>query len=264
MLKKIIAIGGGENGRVLEDGTKTAYETESIDREIIRLVGKKHPNYLFVAHAMCFSTKIQESYYKTMEKIYGDKFGCKCRWLSSEDLFNRGMVEKLVTWADIIYEGGGDTALMIDIWKKSGFDNILKRAWESGKVICGISAGAVCWFNYCNSDSDNGFEIVECLNWIDIFMTPHCDEDGRYESTKEQLRITGKIGIMLSNCSAIEIIDNRFRIMTSSGYNRGFKKGYAIKCYWKNGKYFEQEIQTNKYLHINNLFSLDIDNESIS
>ena len=37
MQKKIIAIGGGENGRFLEDGSKTEYETKIIDEEIIRL-----------------------------------------------------------------------------------------------------------------------------------------------------------------------------------------------------------------------------------
>ena len=38
MIKKIVAIGGGENGRFLEDGTQTLYETETIDEEIIKMV----------------------------------------------------------------------------------------------------------------------------------------------------------------------------------------------------------------------------------
>lgn len=48
MIKKIVAIGGGENGRFLEDGTQTLYETETIDEEIIKLTGKEHPNYLLL------------------------------------------------------------------------------------------------------------------------------------------------------------------------------------------------------------------------
>ena len=74
-MKKIVAIGGGENGRFLEDGSQTMYETEIMDEEIIKLTNKKNPNYLFLAHAMCFSDKIQDSYYETMKKIYGDKYG---------------------------------------------------------------------------------------------------------------------------------------------------------------------------------------------
>ena len=80
-MKKIVAIGGGENGRFLEDGSQTMYETEIMDEEIIKLTNKKNPNYLFLAHAMCFSDKIQDSYYETMKKIYGDKYGCSCKCL---------------------------------------------------------------------------------------------------------------------------------------------------------------------------------------
>ena len=32
MIKKIVAIGGGENGRFLENGTRTLYETEIMDK----------------------------------------------------------------------------------------------------------------------------------------------------------------------------------------------------------------------------------------
>lgn len=260
MKKKIIAIGGGENGRFLEDGSKTEYETKVIDEEIIRLTGKLNPNYLFIAHAMCFSKEIQESYYKTMKKIYGDKYGCNCRFLSSNDLYNTNLVKEIIDWADIIYEGGGDTAAMVELWKKTGFDIILKEAWHNGKVICGISAGAVCWFNSCNSDSDEShFESVECLNWFDIFITPHCDENGRYESTKEQLRENKKIGLMLSNCSAVEIVDDKYKIICTDVNNRNFKKSYILKCYWRDDKYCEEKLKENsEYKSLNELFSKNI------
>ena len=39
-MKKIVAIGGGENGRFLEDGSQTMYETEIMDEEIIKLINK--------------------------------------------------------------------------------------------------------------------------------------------------------------------------------------------------------------------------------
>lgn len=43
--KKIVAIGGGENGRLKSDGTRLPYELEKQDREIIRLTGKENPNF---------------------------------------------------------------------------------------------------------------------------------------------------------------------------------------------------------------------------
>lgn len=259
MSRKIVAIGGGENGRFLEDGSQTLYETEPMDKEIIRLTNKSTPNYLFLGHAMCFSKEIQDSYYETMRKIYCDKFGCNCRHLSADDLYNDELVKELVDWADIIYEGGGDTRAMIKHWKETGFDTILKDAWEKGKVICGISAGAVCWFNFCNSDCEESkFEVVECLNWFNAFVTPHCDEDGRYESTKTQLKENKMLGLMLSNCSAVAIIDDKYKIISSNGNNRNFEKGYVLKSYWKDNKYYETKIEEDKnYRTLNELFSMD-------
>ena len=41
-MSKIIAIGGGENGRVLPNGSKKEYETFAIDKEIVSLTNKKN------------------------------------------------------------------------------------------------------------------------------------------------------------------------------------------------------------------------------
>lgn len=262
MVKKIVSIGGGENGRILENGEKTLYETEIIDREIIKLTNKKHPNFLFLAHSMAFSLKIQESYFQTMKKIYGDMFGCECKDLKSTELIDEQKVNSLIEWADIIYEGGGDTSNMLKIWENTGFDKKLYNAWNNGKVICGISAGAVCWFNSCNSDivvNDKvEFEKVDCLNWINAYITPHCDEEGRYESTKLQLKDNSLVGILLSNCSAIEIIDDKYRIIGSDATAHGFKVGYCYKAYWDNNNYYERKLQvTDKYLSLKNLLEKD-------
>lgn len=263
MSKKIVAISGGENGRILKNGEKAAYETEPMDKEIINLTNKRKPNFLFLAHAMSFSLEIQESYYQTMKKIYGDKFGCECRQLKTDELDDIDKVKSLIEWADIIYEGGGDTASMINIWKEKHFDKILFDAWNNGKVICGVSAGAVCWFNSCNSDciDDDSvhFETVDCLNWINAFFTPHCDEEGRYESTKLQLKDNNLIGLIMSNCCAIEIIDDKYRIIASNAEPHGFKTGYGYKAYWHNGKYYESKLQlTDNFLPLSDLLEKKI------
>ena len=40
MSRKIVAIGGGQNGRLKPDGTRFPYETMPMDKEIIRLTEK--------------------------------------------------------------------------------------------------------------------------------------------------------------------------------------------------------------------------------
>lgn len=250
MTKKIVAIGGGENGRYLGNGKYREYETEPMDKEIIRLTGKDKPNYLFMVHAQPFNDAIEDGYFETMKKIYGDMFGCSCRDLKSTELDNMEVVNEKIAWADIIYEGGGDTLEMINLWKKTGFDKVLLDAYTDGKVLCGVSAGAVCWFNSCNSDSITSdsnvtFSSVDCLNFIDAYITPHTDENGRYESTKEELKNKDKVGIMLSNCSCIEIVDNEYRIITSEVKAHNIKEAYALRGFYQNGKYYEEKLEVS-------------------
>lgn len=54
---------------------------------------------------------------------------------------------------DLVFVGGGNTANMLAVWRLHGVDKVLRRAWQSGTVLAGISAGAICWFEACLTDS---------------------------------------------------------------------------------------------------------------
>ena len=45
--------------------------------------------------------------------------------LKSNELEDINLVRKKISWADIIYEGGGDTLEMIKLWRNTGFDSLL-------------------------------------------------------------------------------------------------------------------------------------------
>ena len=47
---------------------------------------------------------------------------------------------------DVIYVGGGSMLNLLAIWRAHGLDLMLREAWERGVVLCGISAGSMCWF----------------------------------------------------------------------------------------------------------------------
>lgn len=245
MSKKLVAIGGGENGRLRSDGTRVPYETEKIDREIVRLTGKMSPNFLFLGHAQK-TPELENRYFETMKYIYGEKLGCKCDTITLDELKNGADIIDKIEWADIIYEGGGDTLSMVNTWRNTGFDKVLKSAWENGKIICGISAGANCWFSLCSSDSlkiqlndpTAPLITVECLGWFDLLFVPHCnvvkEYTNRLQHMKEALKENDMIGIGISNCCALEIIDDKYRIICSSD------SAYVIKAYWKNKEYREE------------------------
>jgi peptidase E len=49
---------------------------------------------------------------------------------------------------DIIYVGGGSMINMLAVWRAHGIDRILRQASQGGTVLCGQSAGAMCWFEW--------------------------------------------------------------------------------------------------------------------
>lgn len=48
---------------------------------------------------------------------------------------------------DVVYVGGGCVLSLLGVWGAHGIDVILREAWERGVVLCGVSAGSLCWFS---------------------------------------------------------------------------------------------------------------------
>ncbi len=59
----------------------------------------------------------------------------------------------LVLEQDAVYVTGGNTANLLALWRLHGLDRVLRRAWDAGVVMAGMSAGAICWFESCTTDS---------------------------------------------------------------------------------------------------------------
>jgi len=54
---------------------------------------------------------------------------------------------------DVILVAGGSTSNLLAVWRVHGFDLVLREAWEAGVVLCGWSAGMICWFEAGVTDS---------------------------------------------------------------------------------------------------------------
>jgi peptidase E len=54
---------------------------------------------------------------------------------------------------DVIYVGGGNTSNMLAFCQVHGMGAALARAYDAGVVLCGLSAGALCWFETGVTDS---------------------------------------------------------------------------------------------------------------
>lgn len=77
---------------------------------------------------------------------------------------------------DIIYVGGGNTANLLSIWRTHGLDRILRDAWTRGAILCGVSAGMICWFRDGITDSFGQLDSLgDGLGFIDGSACPHYD-----------------------------------------------------------------------------------------
>jgi dipeptidase E len=78
---------------------------------------------------------------------------------------------------DVIYVGGGSMRNMLAIWRIHGIDRILREAWEAGTVLCGQSAGAMCWFEWGISCSSGTARPVRGLGFIPGSLSVHHHRD---------------------------------------------------------------------------------------
>ncbi len=81
------------------------------------------------------------------------------------------------------------------------------------------------------------------LSLHSLVICPHYDtEPKRKLSLKRTLKRSNKIGIALEECTALEIVDETYRIIASEGHKK------AYKAYWNNGKYYIEILKpTTRY-----------------
>jgi dipeptidase E len=93
----------------------------------------------------------------------------------------RGDVRDHLLAQEVVYVSGGNTANMLAVWRVHGVDAILRDAWERGIVLCGPSAGAICWFEGGVTDSF-GPQLAPWLDGLGFLSGTFCPHyDGESE-----------------------------------------------------------------------------------
>ena len=95
------------------------------------------------------------------------------------DFFKRTPdLKSLIQAQDVIFVGGGNTKSMLAVWKDWQLNEILREAYEAGVIMCGVSAGAICWFDRGVTDSwSKELKIMDCLGFVTGVCCPHYDEE---------------------------------------------------------------------------------------
>lgn len=86
-------------------------------------------------------------------------------------------LRELVLSQDAIYVGGGSLRNLLALWREHDLDALLREAWESGIVMAGLSAGAMCWFEGGITTSGGSPQAVAGLGLIPGSLSVHRDSE---------------------------------------------------------------------------------------
>jgi peptidase E len=121
-------------------------DSSLIDDYVLSLTDSERPRVCFLPTASGDADHYVVRFYR--------RFAASCD-ASHVSLFRRdqgtgGVEDDLASHLlgqDLIYVGGGNVVSMLGAWRAHGLDEVLKKAWRKGIVLCGPSAGSLCWFD---------------------------------------------------------------------------------------------------------------------
>ena len=172
---EIIAIGGGGFGR---NPNKPIIEKYILDQS-----SDQKPNICFFPTASAEDKSYIVNYYSAFSKL-------DCNPIHI-NLFQRTpRLNSIINKQDIIYIGGGNTKSMLAVWREWKLDELLLKAYNRGAILCGVSAGAICWFEKGITDSwASNLNVMDCLGFIEGCCCPHYDgEKDRKPSLENMLK----------------------------------------------------------------------------
>jgi peptidase E len=152
-----------------------------LDNFVLGLTGKPRPKVCFVPTASGDSESYTEKFYAA--------FPAERAEASHLSLFKRTEpdLRAFVLAQDVVYVGGGSTVNLLAVWRAHGLDSVLREAWDAGVVLCGVSAGALCWFAGGSTDSFGPLApLQDGLGFLPGSLCPHYDGEAERWPTFRQ------------------------------------------------------------------------------
>ena len=202
MKRQIIAMGGG--------GFSMEPDNPLLDEYILAQVDAPRPKILFVGSASLYDQDYRNCFYKAFEQM-----NCIPNHLEA----HQENLESIILSHDIIYVGGGNTLKMLSEWKERGMDQVLKKAYQQGIVLCGLSAGAICWFEEGLTDSLPGeLGKISCLGILEGSNCPHFDGEPERQVAYKNKIISGEMkrGIACDDGVAVHYVNETIYDIVSS------------------------------------------------
>jgi peptidase E len=150
--------------------------------------------------------------------------------------------EDLLLSQDIIFVGGGSVANMLAVWRVHDLDRVMRKAWQAGIVLSGVSAGAICWFAGGTTDSF-GVELRSFTGGLGLLAPsycPHYDSEPTRRPLYRSLVAGGELpgGIACDDGAAAHYADDELAAIVT---DRPAAHGYRVDPV-ANGRFTETEL----------------------
>ena len=119
---------------------------------------------------------------------------------------------------DLVYVGGGSVVSLLGTWRAHGIDLALREAWQAGVVMCGGSAGSLCWFQSALSGFHEGTaRQVEGLGFLPWSNAVHyINEPGRRAGFVDAVASGMAPGYGASDAAALRFVGTELAEVVSS------------------------------------------------
>jgi len=207
--RTIVAMGGG--------GFSMEPDNPLLDDHVLALARKRRGHE---RPSVCFLPTASGNTDSDVAQFYA-AFARRCE-ATHLDLFARRVadLESFLLDQDAVYVGGGNTANMLAIWRVHGLDRALKRAWEAGVVLAGLSAGSNCWFEGSTTDSFGTLAALkDGLGLVPGSHSPHYHSEPGRRPTFQHLIASGELpdGLAADDGAALVFVGTELAEVVASG-----------------------------------------------
>lgn len=211
-MRQIIANGGA--------GFASTKKDLKIERYLLQQTQKANPKICFLPQASAEAKDYVISFYEAFCSL-----DAKPSWISLFGRVKDTWKEHLLQ-QDLIYVGGGNTRSMLALWREWKMDEVLIEAYEKGIILCGISAGAICWFEQSVTDSVWPLGALNGLKLLKGSCCPHYDSEiERRPTYREKINNRELMpGLGLEDQTAAHFIDGKLKcIITGNEEKSAFR-----------------------------------------
>lgn len=201
---QIVALGGG--------GFSMEPDNPALDHFVLSLARRENPSVCFLATAAGDAQPYIDSFYDAFRTL-------PCR-PTHVPLFARTPdLSTALLEQDVIYVGGGNTRSMLAVWREWEMPALLRRAWQGGTVLAGVSAGAICWFETGLTDSSGtGLYPLPGLGFLPGACCPHYDGEAERRPALHRLIEQGLMtaALALDDGAAAHFVNGQLANIVSS------------------------------------------------